>query len=135
YVSQEVAEASAANTVILREGKLLGYNTDIAGVTFALRHISLTNKTVLMIGAGGAAHAAAYYLQKNNARLLWLNRTPQRALPLIEKFGGDFVTTENLNHLAIDVIINATPVGMFPEINRSPLPHYLFHAGQIVFDM
>lgn len=134
-MSNEVKELKAANTVICRNGKLFGYNTDIDGVAYALRDVSLSGKKVLIIGAGGASRAAAYYLKKNNANLLWLNRTPEHALSSIELFGGDMVDINLINGLHIDVIINATPLGMFPHVNDTPLPGYPFRSDQIVFDM
>lgn len=133
--SVEVNTLKAANTVINREGKLYGFNTDIAGIAYALRHINLANKNILIVGAGGAAHAAAYYLAENNANLFWLNRSPERAITAIQLFGGSIVHVNQLNALAIDIIINTTPVGMFPDIAHSPLPVYQFNSQQIIFDM
>lgn len=134
-ISIEVRELKAANTIIQRNGKLSGYNTDIDGVAYALRHVSLANKNALIIGAGGASHAAAYYLKKHHAHLLWLNRTPQHALSLIKIFGGSLVDINHIHDLHIDVIINTTPLGMFPNINNTPLPKYQFRSDQIIFDM
>lgn len=135
HMSEAVKELKAANTVICRNGKLYGFNTDIDGIAYALRHVCLSNKNVLIIGAGGASHAAAYYLKKNAANLLWLNRTPSHALSSIKIFGGSLVDINHIKSLPIDVIINTTPLGMFPHINNSPLPHYPFRSDQIIFDM
>ncbi len=134
-ISIEVKELKAANTIIQRDGKLFGYNTDIDGVAYALRHVSLSNKNVLILGAGGAAHAAAYHLKKNQANLLWLNRTPQHAHALIKIFGGSLVDSNQINDLPIALIINTTPLGMFPDIRHTPLANYRFRSDQIIFDM
>ena len=134
-LSEEVKEIKSANTIIRRHNKLVAYNTDINGVAYALRTIRLANKNALIIGAGGAAHAAAYYLKKNNATLLWLNRTPQRSHASIKIFGGSMINIEHIDALPIDIIINTTPLGMFPDIEHSPLPTYQFRSGQTVFDM
>ncbi len=133
--SCEVKELKAANTVICLNGKLFGYNTDIDGVAYALRNVCLSDKNILIIGAGGASHAAAYHLKKNNANLLWLNRTPSHALSSIEIFGGSLVDINHIKSLHIDVIINTTPLGMIPNINNSPLPNYQFRSDQVIFDM
>lgn len=133
--SDEVKQLKAANTLILHDGKWFGYNTDIDGIAYALRNTSLANKKVLMIGAGGAAYAAAFYLKKNNADLFWLNRTPKHVDSIINKFGGTRVGNDCIDDLAIDIIINATPVGMFPNMNNSPLPNYQFKQNQTIFDM
>ena len=134
-MSIEVKKLKAANTVICRHGKLMGYNTDIDGVAYALRQLNVSNKNALIIGAGGASHAAAYYLKKNNANLLWLNRTRQHVDSSIKIFGGIAVENDAINTLPIDIIINTTPLGMIPNINDSPIPHYSFRPNQVVFDM
>lgn len=134
-MSDEVKELKAANTLIFHEGKLLGYNTDVDGVGYALRNISLANKNVLIIGAGGASHAAAYHLKKNNAHLFWLNRTVSRAISSIKIFGGNIVEIGHINDLPLDIIINTTPLGMFPNVHSSPLDNYPFKPDQIIFDM
>lgn len=133
--SDEVKATKAANTVILREGKLIGYNTDIDGIAYALRNISVTHKNVLIMGAGGAALAAGYYLKKNHANLFWMNRTVQHALSLIETMGGSLILENEIDTLDLDIIINTTPLGMFPNTNTSPLTNYTFKPNQIIFDM
>jgi shikimate dehydrogenase len=134
-LSPEVSELKAANTVIVREGKLHGYNTDVEGIAYALRHVSLAQKNILIIGAGGAARAMAYVAKQNNANLFWMNRTEASALALIDIFGGTLVNSPHLHHLQMDIIVNTTPQGLFPEVHISPLSEYLFKPEQIIFDM
>ncbi len=133
--SFEVQTMKSVNTVIQRDGKLCGYNTDVDGIAYALRNTSLANKRVLIIGAGGAARAVAYVMQKNNAEILWLNRTRRNALKLCATFGGELIDEKQLTNLHIDIIINTTPVGMHPNVDASPLTHYPFQAHQSVFDL
>lgn len=135
HCSDEVNELQAANTIIQRDGKLYGYNTDIDGIDFALRHIALCDKKVLIIGAGGAARAAAYFLKKNQAQLFWINRTSKKVTALAKKFGGNIITGDELDDLSIDIIINTTPLGSYPNIHTSPLTDYVFSAEHVVFDM
>jgi shikimate dehydrogenase len=133
--SPEVNVLQAANTLIQRNGKLYGYNTDIAGIAFALRDITVRDKSVLVIGAGGAARAMGYFLKKNKAKLYWMNRTKKKAVALAKEFGGKVICHNELKAIAIDIIINTTPIGMYPNVDVSPLPNYTFGAHQIVFDM
>ncbi|HSW92951.1 MAG TPA: shikimate dehydrogenase [Gammaproteobacteria bacterium] len=133
--SPDVEKMGVANTVILRDGKLMGYNTDIDGVAHAFRNISVVGKKALIIGAGGASDAIACYLANNHADLLWLNRTREKALAHIKKWGGECVDRDALEKRDIDIIINTTPIGMFPDMSCSPLPNYDFQPNQIVFDM
>jgi shikimate dehydrogenase len=134
-MTDEVRQVGAANTVIRRDDKLFGYNTDVDGIEYALRSLFLSNKNVLIIGAGGAARAAGYYLQQKKSHLFWLNRTEEHTLPLIKKFGGNSVDRKDIDDLPLDIIIHATPLGMFPEIDASPLLNYQFKRNQFVFDM
>lgn len=130
--SPEVTALKAVNTVIQRDGKLYGHNTDINGIEFALRNIDVVNKQVLVLGAGGAARAMGYFLKKQRAHILWMNRTKEKALTLAKEFGGR-VLDDVSDHL--DIIVNTTPIGLHPNNQASPLPNYQFNAHQIVFDM
>lgn len=133
--SREVKVLQSANTLIQREGKLYGYNTDVDGIAFALRNITLQNKRILIIGAGGAARAMCYFLKNNKATIFLLNRTKHKATKLAKEFGARVISHIKVNTLDIDIIINTTPIGLYPHINKSPLPNYIFHANQIVFDI
>jgi shikimate dehydrogenase len=136
--SPEVENLKAANTVICRDGKLCGYNTDIHGIQFALRDQMISHKNILIIGAGGAARAIAYFLRNNQGNLFWLNRTYLHALSMTKEFGGNMINPNDMHHLPIDIIVNATPLGMFPHLNsfnHSPLSNYQFQTNQVVFDM
>ena len=125
----------AINTIILRKGKLYGYNTDVSGIAYALEKITLKDKSILIIGAGGAARAAGYLMQQKGANIFWLNRTRERAEKLSIDFSGTVIDHAQLKKISIDVIINTTPLGMYPNEKRSPLPHYQFNSSQVVFDM
>jgi len=125
----------AINTIIQRQGKLYGYNTDVSGIAHALKNIVLNDKRVLIIGAGGAARAAGYLVQEQGAHIFWLNRTRKCAEKLCKDFSGTVIDHAQLKNLSIDVIINTTPLGMFPSVEQSPLLDYQFRASQVVFDM
>jgi len=134
--SEEVTCLGVANTIIQRQQRLLGYNTDVDGVRYALKHLSLSQKNVLVIGAGGAARALAYYLHQQQANLYWLNRTPEKLEALISLFGGKVADQESIRKLPFDLIVNTTPVGMHAHTaDQSPLMNYPFQAKQVVFDL
>ncbi len=135
HCSPEVKSLKAANTIIQRKGKLYGYNTDVDGVKYALRNTSLHKKNVLLIGCGGASRSAALVLQQNRANIFWLNRTKKKAVALAKTFGGEVIDYTQLKDLSIDVIINTTPLGMYPHVKNTPLPNYIFKPHQTVFDM
>lgn len=133
--SEEVLALKAANTIICNGGKLVGYNTDVDGIAYALRNIPLHSKNVLLLGAGGAARAAAYFLKKNHAHLFWYHRSHEKILQLQSEFGGEIIDAPHAFKDTMQLIVNATPQGMFPEVDLHPLPHFNFSSKMVVFDM
>lgn len=113
----------AANTVVVkRAGKLFGYNTDCLGILRALENrMTIPGSRILIFGAGGVARAAAFALVKGGASISICARRPERARQLARAVRGEFVPRAALRKMQFDVIINATPVGMHPRENESPL--------------
>jgi 3-dehydroquinate dehydratase/shikimate dehydrogenase len=107
-------KVGAANTVIRSaDGKLYGFNTDVAGITRPLEsRLPLQGAKVLVLGAGGAARAAVFGLRERGANVFVLNRTPQTAQKLARESGAKAIRRDDLKKLQFDVIINATSVGM-----------------------
>ncbi len=131
---KEVMEIGAANTVDLR--RKVCYNTDVDGVLRALQHsgVNANGMDVLVVGAGGAAKACIYAFRDGN-RVFVTNRTEKRGREVAEKFGVEFVSSENLSAMRFDLVVNATPIGMkgFPE--KLPVPEEVLKSRPVVFDM
>jgi 3-dehydroquinate dehydratase / shikimate dehydrogenase len=104
----------AVNTVVVRgDSRLYGYNTDYVGVLRALeRHVQLAGSRVLILGAGGAARAAAFALAEAGAVVSLSARREARASSLAREAGGEAISRRRLKKEFFDAIINATPVGM-----------------------
>ncbi|PIT87554.1 MAG: shikimate dehydrogenase [Candidatus Magasanikbacteria bacterium CG10_big_fil_rev_8_21_14_0_10_40_10] len=135
-VDEMARKIKAVNTIVNRDGKLYGYNTDISGVRRALATTELKDKNVLLIGAGGVARTIACQIEISGGRALYLNRTLADARILADEFGGQAVKSANkLKAEDIDVVINATPVGMYPNVDQSPLSENLLRANQTVMDV
>lgn len=117
------ASIGAVNTVVVRAGaKLYGYNTDYVGVLRALeQRMPLRGSRVLILGAGGAARAVAFALAQAGATVSILARRKQRAVALARATGGEAIARASLAREFFDAIVNATPVGMYPYADRSPL--------------
>jgi len=113
----------ACNTLIRsQDGKLYGFNTDVAGVIRPLeQRLSLTGAKVLVIGAGGAARSAVFGLRERNAEVWVMNRTAERGQKLARQAHAHYVSHPQLKKLEFDVIINATPVGMNSSRPQSPI--------------
>jgi len=124
----------ACNTVIrAQDGKLYGYNTDVAGVVRPLeQRLHLAGAKVLVVGAGGAARAAVFGLKERGAEVFIMNRTTSAGQKLARQARAKFLTRTQMRGLQFDVIINATPVGMNGTL--SPLSEKELNA-RILFEM
>lgn len=112
----------AVNTVVVRGGgRLYGYNTDYVGVLRSLEHrMQLAGSRILLVGAGGAARAAAFALVHAGAIVCLTARRPERAQALAGAAGAQIVANADLRREFFDAIVNCTPVGMHPR-GGSPL--------------
>jgi len=113
----------ACNTIIRsQDGKLYGFNTDVAGVLRPLeQRLTLTGARILVIGAGGAARAAVFGLKDRNAEVWVMNRTAEKGQKLARQAHAHYISHPQLKKLEFDVIINATPVGMNGTRPQAPL--------------
>jgi 3-dehydroquinate dehydratase/shikimate dehydrogenase len=110
------AHIGAVNTVMLRAGKLCGYNTDFLGVLRAIeRRLPLANSRVLLIGAGGAARAAAFALARAGSVVTIWARRGRQAAALARAVGGEAIDRQEIARQSFDAIVNCTPVGMYPH--------------------
>ena len=137
----------AVNTISNNNGVLKGYNTDASGFLQALleRGIKPEEKKVVMLGAGGASRAVSFSLVERGVHLVILNRRLERA----EELAGRLSTTFNKEVKALelvagnlaqvlgeaDILVNATSVGMSPDINKTPVPSSLLKPGMVVVDI
>jgi 3-dehydroquinate dehydratase/shikimate dehydrogenase len=129
------AAIGAVNTVVVRGGrKLYGYNTDYVGVlrTLASR-IALRGSRVLILGAGGAARAAAFALAGAGAGVYICSRRQRPAQEMAKAVGGQAMPRKRLRHEFFDAIVNATPLGMYPMVQNSPLEDRELNC-RLVFD-
>ncbi len=136
----EVEEAAAlcgsVNTVVVHDGNLRGSTTDGIGVTAPLRKlIQLKGKNVVILGAGGAARAAAMALRKKGARVTIFARNETKAADMAASVGCAYAPMTDLEKRDWEVLINATPVGSSPASGETPLATHLHRQAAIVFDM
>ena len=107
-------QIGACNTLVRsQDGKLYGFNTDVAGIIVPLeQRLTLQGAKVLIVGAGGAARAAAFGLKNKGAEVFIANRTPENAQALARQSKSKYMKRADVGKSTFDVIINATPVGM-----------------------
>jgi len=133
-IDETAEKISAVNTILNRDNKLIGINTDWIGVVTPLEKITtLQGKNVAVIGAGGFAHAATYAVVSKGAKVKIYNRTVEHAKTLANKFDCDFGSLKDVTEVKnADIIINATSVGM--EEEKAIIEKKLMQKRQIVFD-
>jgi 3-dehydroquinate dehydratase/shikimate dehydrogenase len=130
------AAIGAVNTVVVRgAGRLYGYNTDYVGVLRALeRRIPIRGSRVLIFGAGGAARAVAFALESGGASVAVCARRLEKAKRLARTVHGEVIPRARLRREFFDAIVNATPVGMHPKEDQSPLDARELNC-RLVFDL
>jgi shikimate dehydrogenase len=120
----------AVNTIVNKDGKLQGYNTDFSGFDYMIkRHgVELSGKKVVVLGNGGAAQAIKAVVRKHQAKEMQI-------VDVIED--GESITYDELyaNHTDADVIINTSPIGMYPKTDASPLDLSTFTNCKAVLDV
>ncbi len=114
-ISPQAKAIGAVNTIVNRDGKLFGYNTDFFGMRALIRRagIEVGGKKVLILGSGGTSRTARAVAQDLNAReILVVSRT-----------GNEGITYEDarIHHADAEIIVNTTPCGMYPNIRTVPL--------------
>ncbi len=140
-----VEEVGASNTLRFNDdGSVEAFNTDVTGAIDALRATleeqeggfggRLGMKSALILGAGGAARAIACGLRRQGVEVTVAARTGARAKKLAEEVGGKAVDWSGRHRLPYDCIVNATPIGMHPNVDETPYDATHLRPYMVVFD-
>lgn len=136
---------ASVNTLVNRENRIKGYNTDGYGALMALQQhtVSLNRSKVLLLGNGGAARAIAWTLLLEGVDITIAGRNIHRVTSLLEDLRGEKgevasllisdISREFIGN--VDIIINTTPVGMMPDSDHMPIDGDLLNSRHIVFDI
>lgn len=128
-ISDEAKKIGAVNTIVKKEGKLFGFNTDFFGMRALIKSagLDLENKTVLILGTGGTSKTAVEVSKSLGAAEI---------VKVSRKKSSDTVTYDEAykKFSGADVIINTTPVGMFPNADKTPVDIKKFKNLQGVID-
>ncbi|MGQ9653310.1 MAG: shikimate dehydrogenase [Thermodesulfobacteriota bacterium] len=112
----------AVNTIVNRGGRLWGFNTDWIGLVTELRQwMEIKGKTFAILGAGGAARAAIFGVMSHGGIPLVLSRRAEKGKRVASEFGCRTLPLSEIHEVEADCLINATPVGMVPDAELSPL--------------
>lgn len=125
------AQVGAVNCIVIRNNRTRGFNTDVVGFEKAfLRGLKPTHQSVMILGNGGASKAVSHVCEKLALKKTIVCRNPTQK----EEIGWEDITEELMT--SSDVVINCTPIGMYPEDKRCPpMPLHCIHEGQFFFDL
>lgn len=120
----------AVNTIVNRDGKLKGYNTDFTGFLYMVKkhNVHMEGKKVLIIGNGGASAAIQAVVQHESAgSMVIVDVVP----------GNGTISYDEMfsSHLDAEIIINTSPIGMYPRIGNAPIDISMFHKCEAVLDV
>lgn len=128
-MSEEAMEIGAVNVIRVRNGKLKGFNSDIIGFTNSIMPLLQPHhKKALVLGTGGASKAIRVGLNRLGIEWTYVSRSPRDGMVTYED-----ITAETLQEYT--VIINCSPVGMFPKVDAAPaIPYELLSPQHLLFD-
>lgn len=138
WISPEADEIGAVNTLVVEADRLLGYNTDAAGLLEPLlrRFPELSGLKVAILGAGGVAKSAAWALQREGANVTVLARDVAKAEVLAERFDVLFDRMNDASLGEFDLVINATPLGSFGKyVEQSPVTSEQLAGVRCAYDL
>lgn len=132
HIENEAKEIGSVNCIILKSGRLHGYNTDVAGFERTLVPLLCPQHTrALILGSGGSSRAVQYVLNKLNITYLVVSRNAHGLNGMI---AYDAINEKTLDQYKL--IINCTPVGMYPDIETRPnLPYHLLSDKHLLYDL
>ena len=127
----------AVNTIVNDNGQLIGYNTDVIAVEKSLKPLQIKNdKDIIIFGAGGVSRAILVALKNLKLKNVTLtNRTKRKGERLAKEFNVNFIQWSKRENVKAEVLINATSIGMFPNIFSSPISKNKIKNSQIVMDV
>lgn len=121
----------AVNTVAIREDRWVGYNTDLAGFLGPLRaRLSLEGLHATVLGSGGAASAAVCALTDCGARVCIASRSGDKGQSLAQRFGARWRPLSEIDEVETELLVNATPGGMWPHPEDSPYDLSRLNGGR-----
>ena len=123
----EAEEIGAVNTIVRRDGRLAGFNTDWKALLLALAEVmDLGGKRFAVLGTGGTARSVLYAVRRGGGKAALFGRTPEKVLELAGRWGCPGYALADLAAVRADVVVNTTPVGMSPGADESPLDGRVF---------
>lgn len=136
-LSEEAEKIGAVNVVKIQDGKAIGYNTDYYGFGMTLEHydIDFKNENVLILGTGGASRAVVQFLADNGAKeIIFVTRNKEQGKEKYPQY--KVINYEELDSIKEGaLIVNCTPVGMYPKCDFTPIDRKYFKKFKAAVDI
>lgn len=125
YLSPLAKSAGAVNTVLCKDNKLFGYNTDVDGMYYMIKrtNVSLSDKNVMVLGSGGTSNTLVTLAKREGAK----------SITIVSR-NGEVNYNNCYDYINTQIIVNATPVGMYPNVYEAPINLENFTKLEGVFD-
>jgi 3-dehydroquinate dehydratase / shikimate dehydrogenase len=145
-LDEDVAGIRAANTLVFKGSSIYGFNTDCRAAMISLSRADeregievskekpFAGRRALVLGSGGAAKAMTFGLIRGGATVMICSRNTRKAEQMAMHFGCSTADWMARNSIETDYIINCTPMGMFPDMDESPIERDSLKSDMIVFD-
>ena len=129
-IHKEAKMIGAVNTIRIKNGKLIGYNTDDFGFAESLEEVlPITNKSALILGYGGAGKAVAFVLKSLSFNIKIVSRVASENAISYDDLNRDIIKDHSL-------IVNCTPVGTFPNVSDyPPIPYKFLTKDHVLYDL
>jgi len=135
-IDEKARKIGAVNTIVNKDGKLYGYNTDCIGaINVLLEKTDIKGKDVVMIGAGGAARAIGFGIMSEGGKLTILNILKDEGELLAKDLRVKYYPLSYFNKVDCQILINATPVGMTPNTEDMPVESKNLKKDMVVMDI
>ncbi|MGH1365526.1 MAG: type I 3-dehydroquinate dehydratase [Calditrichia bacterium] len=135
--SNEVKISGVCNTVVRTANGWTGHNTDFIAIEALLRpYREVLGDGGVIIGTGATARSAIAALKRLNVNPVFVvGRNHERGKMLVETMGIDFLKEDEIHYANTSCVIQTTPVGMFPYVDKYPVGTSLFRKGRVVLDV
>jgi len=125
-IESNAKEINSVNTIKVENSKLIGYNSDIQGFENSFIPIIGKRQKAIVLGDGGASKAVQFVLKKNKIKFNLFSRSGKKK----------FEDITNSNIISSQIIINTTPLGMYPDINTYPnIPYHALSSNHLIYDL
>lgn len=137
-----MAGIRACNTLVFKSNEVFGHNTDCSAAVDSIKNtleqsaepLSLENANVLLLGAGGVARAIAFGLKRAGAEVTIAARDIRKSTELADSLECKAIEWVKRGGFECNVLVNCTPVGMYPEMDVTPFEEEGFNRECVVFD-